>query len=75
MNVARLKVVVDGKEREFPAGLSVLQALRALGIEVPTLRHDDRLAPVGQCWSCTVEISAGPGLPFHNRPGCREPLP
>jgi formate dehydrogenase major subunit len=69
-----LKVVIDGEERELPAGLTVLQALRGSGIELPALCHDDRLAPIGQCWSCTVEFSPAPGLPFHNRPACREPL-
>ncbi|WP_147652642.1 formate dehydrogenase subunit alpha [Vulcaniibacterium gelatinicum] len=74
MDTARLKVVVDGAEHAFPAGTTVLQALRSLGVALPTLCHDERLAPVGQCWSCAVEFSPGPGLPFHNRPACREPL-
>jgi formate dehydrogenase major subunit len=69
-----LQVIVDGEERAFPANLTVLQALRTLGIELPALCHDDRLAPVGQCWSCTVEFSPGPGLPWRNRPACHEQL-
>lgn len=74
MDMALIEVVIDGKRHRFPAGMTVLQALRALGNEPPTLCHDDRLAPIGQCWSCTVEISPAQGLPFHNRPACREPL-
>jgi formate dehydrogenase major subunit len=74
MGATRLKVVVDGEVHEFAAGLTVLQALRMLGIDPPTLCHDDRLAPVGQCWSCMVEFSPGPGLPYMNRPACRERL-
>jgi formate dehydrogenase major subunit len=74
MSVARLKVVIDDVEREFPAGLTVLQALRTLGIELPAMCHDDRLAPVGLCWSCAVELSPAPGLRFQNRPACHELL-
>ncbi|GAB3754922.1 formate dehydrogenase subunit alpha [Lysobacter olei] len=74
MDDARLKVVIDGAEHAFPPGLTVLQALATLGIELPTLCHDSRLAPIGQCWSCAVEMSPGSGLPFHNRTACHEPL-
>lgn len=69
-----VSAVIDGRSHAFPTGTSVLRALRTLGIQVPTLCHDDRLAPIGECWSCAVEISAAPGLPFRNRPACREPL-
>ena len=74
MALAQLQAVIDGASCTFVAGTTVLQALRARGVDLPTLCHDDRLAPVGQCWSCAVEFAAGPGLPFHNRPACREPL-
>lgn len=74
MDGSRLNVVLDGEAAEFPAGMTMLQALRSRGIELPTLCHDDRLAPVGQCWSCAVEVSPGPGLPFHHRTACHEPL-
>lgn len=74
MEAARLKVVIDGAERIFPAGTTVLQGLRSMAREVPLLCHDDRLAPVGLCWSCAVEVSLGPGLPFHARPACIEAL-
>ncbi|MBF6024845.1 formate dehydrogenase subunit alpha [Lysobacter niastensis] len=67
-------VEVDGVERQFPHGLTMLQALRTLNISVPTLCHDDRLTPVGECWVCAVEVSLPRGLPFSNRPACREPL-
>ena len=71
---AMVSAVVDGEQHAFPAGTSVLQALQSLGIQVPTLCHDDRLAPVGECWSCAIEISTRVGSPFRNRPACREPL-
>ena len=74
MDAAPVRVVINGRERAFPAGLTVLQALRLSGIEVPTLCHDDRLIPIGECWACTVELSPAAGLPNRHRPACREPL-
>ncbi len=74
MDTSRLKVVIDGRQCLLPPGMTVLQALRMQGIELPTLCHDDRLAPIGQCWSCAVELAAADGLPFQNRPACRERL-
>ncbi|OGT55878.1 MAG: formate dehydrogenase subunit alpha [Gammaproteobacteria bacterium RIFCSPHIGHO2_12_FULL_63_22] len=74
MDAATLKVVIDGAELTLPAGQSVLQALQARGAAPPTLCHDPRLAPIGQCWSCAVEVAAGPGQAFHNRTACHELL-
>jgi formate dehydrogenase major subunit len=74
MDAATLKVVIDGVELTVPAGQSVLQALHARGIAPPTLCHDPRLTPIGQCWSCAVEVASGPGQAFHNRTACHEPL-
>src|SRR5688572_29535120 len=69
----RIGAVIDGTRVEVPADMTVLQALRMLGIHVPALCHDDRLLPIGQCWSCAIEI-AMPGAPTRNCPACREPL-
>jgi formate dehydrogenase major subunit len=54
------RVVVDGTSRELPEGSSVLQSLRGLGIHVPALCHDDRLAPSGACRSCLVNVAGTP---------------
>jgi formate dehydrogenase major subunit len=74
MHGTPLNVVIDGDEAQFPAGTSVLEAIRIRGIALPTFCHDDRLAPIGQCWSCAVEVAPRPGQPFHNRTACHEPL-
>lgn len=74
MDAKPLKVVIDGADFEFPPGLTVLQALRQCAVELPALCHDDRLTPVGQCWSCAVEIADDADLQFHNRPACHTPL-
>ena len=48
---------INGQDYKIPAGGTVLQALRAAGIEVPTLCHDDRLKPAGDCRMCLVQIA------------------
>jgi len=48
---------IDGKKVETAKGATLLQAARKAGIDIPTLCHDDRLAPCGACRLCLVEIS------------------
>ncbi|MCE9559134.1 MAG: formate dehydrogenase subunit alpha [Armatimonadetes bacterium] len=50
------QVAINNQEHDIPTGGSVLDALRLLGIEVPTLCHDDRLRPTGACRLCSVEL-------------------
>ena len=52
-----LHVTINDRAHEFPAGLTILAALRQLGIDVPTVCHDDRLEPSGACRLCSVEIT------------------
>jgi formate dehydrogenase major subunit len=49
-------VVINGRSHECAAGSSVLGALRQIGIHIPTLCHDDRLTPTGECRSCLVTL-------------------
>lgn len=51
-----MRVEVDGRAVELPAQSTLLDALRAAGIYVPTLCHDDRLSPVGSCRTCLVAV-------------------
>jgi formate dehydrogenase major subunit len=55
-----LHVTINQQEHSFAAGQTILQALRTQGIEVPTLCHDDRLKPCGDCRMCLVEIAGRP---------------
>jgi formate dehydrogenase major subunit len=50
------RVTIDGTERAVPEGRTVLEAIRAAGLDVPTLCHDDRLQPYGGCRLCVVEV-------------------
>ena len=49
-----MKVEVNGRPVEVPAGARLLDAVRAANVEVPTLCHDDRLSPSGSCRLCLV---------------------
>ncbi len=50
-----LTISIDGKSGSFPSGTTILAAARAVGVEIPTLCHDDRLHPNGACRLCVVE--------------------
>ena len=52
-----LQVNINGRRHEFPAGLTILAALRRVDVDLPTLCHDDRLKPTGACRLCSVEIA------------------
>jgi len=51
-----LEVTINGTRHRFAAGTTILAAARQLGLEIPTLCHDDRLNPNGACRLCVVEI-------------------
>lgn len=47
---------INNKSVSAPEGTSVLEAIRKLGISIPTLCYDKRLKPYGGCRLCIVEI-------------------
>ncbi|HEX6044537.1 MAG TPA: formate dehydrogenase subunit alpha [Pyrinomonadaceae bacterium] len=51
-----IKATINGRAYEFEKRLSILEACRSIGIDIPTLCHDDRLKPIGACRVCLVEI-------------------
>src|SRR6516165_10624506 len=65
-----LGVTIDGWRLEFPPGLTILQALRGSGVDVPHLCHDDRVSPAAVCRLCLVELD---GIP-RPVPACATPL-
>ena len=52
-----MHAIINQHEYEFADGLTVLQALRSVHLNVPTLCHDERLQPCGECRMCLVEIT------------------
>jgi formate dehydrogenase major subunit len=65
-HASAVRIVVDDQPYELPPGPSVLEALRRLGHDIPTLCHDDRLRPHSVCRLCIVEIAGQP----HPVPSC-----
>ena len=49
-------VTINGQQVEVEEGQTILQACRVLGIEVPTLCYEPKLAPYGACRICAVEV-------------------
>jgi predicted molibdopterin-dependent oxidoreductase YjgC len=70
--MSTMTVTVDGIATTVQAGATVLEAVRAVEREVPTLCFDDRQAPFGACRVCLVGIEGAPGpMPACTTP-CRD---
>jgi bidirectional [NiFe] hydrogenase diaphorase subunit len=50
---------INGKEVKAERGMTILQAAKTAGIEIPTLCYNEKLKPYGACRMCTVEIKKG----------------
>lgn len=55
-----ISVKFNGETHEFDEGISILEAARKLGIEIPTLCDDARLEAIGACRLCLVELKGNP---------------
>ncbi len=51
-----IRLQIDGQEVAAQQGMTVLEAARGAGIEIPTLCHHEKLEPYGGCRLCIVEI-------------------
>src|SRR5437660_12101379 len=47
---------INGLEGKFADGTTILSAARSIGVDIPTLCHDDRIKPVAACRLCLVAI-------------------
>ena len=69
-----MRVTIDGRELEVEPGTTVLEAIRSLGANVPTLCFDSRQAPFGACRVCLVGAAGARGpIPACTTP-CRDGL-
>ena len=57
----QLTIKINGKDTPAPAGALLLHVLRDVGVDVPTLCHDERLTPYGGCRLCVVARRDGRG--------------
>jgi formate dehydrogenase major subunit len=55
-----IRAIINGQSYEFAGDLSILDAAKSVGIDVPTLCHDPRLKPIGSCRMCVVQVEGRP---------------
>ena len=55
-----LRITINGQEHLCPPGQLILAALRGTATQIPALCDDPRLAPIGGCRLCLVEIEGQP---------------
>ncbi|HEV2057615.1 MAG TPA: cyclic nucleotide-binding domain-containing protein [Methylomirabilota bacterium] len=63
MTTDSIQLTIDGSSVTVPAGTTIYEAARTLGIEIPVLCHDPQMAPVGVCRVCTVDVEGARLLP------------
>lgn len=51
-----VNITINKRQYEASEGKTILEVCREIGIEIPTLCHDDRLEPHAACRLCVVEI-------------------
>ncbi|HOW88485.1 MAG TPA: NADH-dependent [FeFe] hydrogenase, group A6 [Candidatus Omnitrophota bacterium] len=56
------KVLINHQEVEVPAGATILEAARKLGVEIPTLCYLEGKLPIGACRVCLVEVEGAKRL-------------
>ena len=63
-------LTIDGQRSGLPKGTSILEAAKAVGIEIPYYCYHPGLSVVGNCRMCLVEIEKIPKL----QPSCATPV-
>jgi bidirectional [NiFe] hydrogenase diaphorase subunit len=56
--MSEILLQIDGREVKAEEGMTILEAARTVGINIPTLCHHEKLEPYGACRICTVEVEA-----------------
>jgi NADH-quinone oxidoreductase subunit G len=54
------KLIIDGKEHDVPAGITLIQACDLAGVEIPRFCYHERLSIAGNCRMCLVEVAGMP---------------
>ena len=55
-------LTIDDREVVVPKGTLLVEAAKSVGIDIPVFCYEPRLAPVGACRMCLVEIEKMPRL-------------
>ena len=56
--MSEILLQIDGKEVKAKAGMTLLEAAKSAGINIPTLCHHEKLEPYGGCRLCIVELES-----------------
>jgi bidirectional [NiFe] hydrogenase diaphorase subunit len=57
--MSEVTLTIDDLEVKAKEGMTILEAARSAGIDIPTLCYHEKLVPYGACRLCTVEIVRG----------------
>lgn len=61
-SLPQVTFTIDGKEITVPKGMTVYEAAKKMGIEIPIFCYLDRMPPFGACRMCLVEVEKMPKL-------------
>lgn len=53
---SEVQIVIDGRRISAPAGVTIWEAAKSAGINIPVLCHKENLPQVGVCRVCAVEV-------------------
>ena len=53
-----VKIFLDGQEYEVPAGTNLVDAAKWIGTDIPVFCYHPKMAPVGMCRMCLVEMGS-----------------
>jgi bidirectional [NiFe] hydrogenase diaphorase subunit len=62
--MSEITLKIDGKEVVASEGMTILEAAKTVGINIPTLCHHEKLEPYGACRICTVEADSRGRMSF-----------
>ena len=57
-----IKITIDGIQTEVPENMTVLEAAKSVGIDIPTLCFLKDINEVGDCRMCLVEVEGARGF-------------
>ena len=60
MTMADITLNIDGRSVTVPAGTTILDAARTVGVAIPVLCHHPKLSVTGACRVCIVEVGGEP---------------
>lgn len=57
LRTSTVSLTIDGHPVSVPAGASVLDAARSIGLEIPTLCYLEKCGPLTTCLACVVKVN------------------